>query len=857
MSTFTPAYRMTLYAPRSVDATETTVLTPVAGAAHSDPFVVASMAGVTGALPYLGIPSGWTGSLDPLKGRATTGTITVQLQDQRVASGGSNAARWVTAFLGDGAGVSRLKGRKAYLEQSTDGGSTWAAYWTGRISDVALNGRLGVTCTIKDAADDLTRHAFVGWPHADVASYAFTSSLLPLGVPQAYGRFAATANVATGAMMRVTGTVYRLGSHTRDGATIWKGLIVLDDVPDRRALLVTQSLWTALQARTPLRVVAAVSGGGNGHFVWADFGGGVLYGHAAGGQVLVNLPGNRHFSIGRIGWIETLPPGDPQYVAMPADGTAVTIYVTTANVEPTADAPLFINDVHPVQLWADLVDGKFGALQADGAAVPLAGRDTSIGGAWDVLRNDPSFGTMRFMIDHAWSASDFIEQCICQPLELGYRLDAAGRVVPIDLRRSSTTAATATLVDDDVVEGAAPAWQDSAAGAVTATTIQYYVDRKIPVSQIDDDSAVFPDVAPALIAADKEIVLVPNDLTVLGDVKENILKLDAAGFRIQEGEQEAGGGSRADALVRRLGAMAQDLMAPYTRGAMRTTIAFRRATAADTVYAGTWCSVTVAALPDPATNQRGGTRLMLCTGRREEALAITLDFVDAGPSGVALPPSLAAPTASGTDNGALDVTVTLNAAGDPAQLQYALTATAVGVRPAADAAIWTPVPRISANGAQHIGRLPAGLRVWLRARSFPLGVQRELPSSWAYPSGTGYLDLVPPGSASAVATSAVYANRMDVQWSLADATLPVEVFLTDGGVPAAWTLAMQRLSLAPGTTTCRLGDLTASTTYTIGVRTRTPNGGAGAMATKTQATGATTGTAPAPTALDLCVAGGA
>ena len=48
MATYDPIYRFTVYAPRSEDSGETTVLTPPAGAIHSDEFKVASKTGVSG-----------------------------------------------------------------------------------------------------------------------------------------------------------------------------------------------------------------------------------------------------------------------------------------------------------------------------------------------------------------------------------------------------------------------------------------------------------------------------------------------------------------------------------------------------------------------------------------------------------------------------------------------------------------------------------------------------------------------------------------------------------------------------------------------------------------------------------------
>ena len=53
MSSLTPAYRLTIYTHKSLDATETAVLTPIAGAAHSEAFRVVTIAGITAEAPQL------------------------------------------------------------------------------------------------------------------------------------------------------------------------------------------------------------------------------------------------------------------------------------------------------------------------------------------------------------------------------------------------------------------------------------------------------------------------------------------------------------------------------------------------------------------------------------------------------------------------------------------------------------------------------------------------------------------------------------------------------------------------------------------------------------------------------------
>src|SRR5207247_6520980 len=115
-------YRLTLYAPRSVDPTEATILTPAAGAPHSDPFQIISLPGVTGWKPYLDIPTGRTGRIDVLRKGTDIGQMIFAIVDAQVAGGTGNAQRWATAFFGDAVGRARLAGCKVVCDESLDGG---------------------------------------------------------------------------------------------------------------------------------------------------------------------------------------------------------------------------------------------------------------------------------------------------------------------------------------------------------------------------------------------------------------------------------------------------------------------------------------------------------------------------------------------------------------------------------------------------------------------------------------------------------------------------------------------------------------------------------------------------------------
>src|SRR6266702_417813 len=110
VTVYAPAYRLRVYAPKSVDRTELTVLTPAASAPHSDAFQVATIPGVPGYQPYLDVPRGRRGKLDILQKRMDGGELTFTLVDRRVPTSGSNLARWVTGFTGNVKGRWQLAG---------------------------------------------------------------------------------------------------------------------------------------------------------------------------------------------------------------------------------------------------------------------------------------------------------------------------------------------------------------------------------------------------------------------------------------------------------------------------------------------------------------------------------------------------------------------------------------------------------------------------------------------------------------------------------------------------------------------------------------------------------------------------
>ncbi len=231
MSDFLGGYRLTVFAPRLIDFNEATVLTPIAGAPHADPFQVATIPGLVGWRPYLGLPEGSRGRVDPSTKKTSIGQMTFPILDVKVGQPTDNTQRWVTAFMGDVFGNMQLGGCKVFAEETLCGlvggagangsfqaastppwttGSevpkkvdfysatgtlvlstvvtgntatqltftgdatgavlaiTWAPFFTGRLAGDSLKGKITRQIVARDMAADLKGTLFVGIPHAQI-----------------------------------------------------------------------------------------------------------------------------------------------------------------------------------------------------------------------------------------------------------------------------------------------------------------------------------------------------------------------------------------------------------------------------------------------------------------------------------------------------------------------------------------------------------------------------------------------------------------------------------------------------------------------------------------------------------------
>jgi hypothetical protein len=813
MATFHPVFRLTVFQPRSTDSTESTPLVPRAGAAHSDPFVVTTLQGVSGSKPYLDLPSSRSGTIDVLNKKTTIGMLTIRVLDARTTAGGGNASRWVTAFLGDDAGGNILLGRKAKLEQSLDGGTTWASYFTGRISGPALQGKLWVQLSLRDIADDLGMDLFVGAPYSAVASYAALAQVAPLGLLQPVR----SAPTATSPGVGYAGLPLTQPLRGKTNAPSGKAFTIDLDVTygDKYRATFTQAIVALMmrvpvkQPSTPTDPAAAellttpippkvmIAAAGTGVYVEYDLD------QITASDNTTNTATEMRFTT-TLKHIQVRQSTKNGSAAPPAAGTVVDYYIVDPIARPSDSTPLLVDDRDPVLYAQDLCAGYFGRLDKNAAvtrSVPFNanGIDGSKLIPW------------RNVITAASKLSTELE-ALCIAYHWAYYVDASGTVTLVDLRRSAIPAPVATLTDTDLESTtSALAWQQDRDSAVTSVLGTVYPEQQISAGELPKPFDIvtslsdLPDVPTVRVTTLAAVSWLSAEIGPRsGDMKPSTLKVDVKGFRFRVDPNMKDAESfpptaspaqpRSSAIQNFLSAYGDEISGPFGLGPSFVDVVCRRASvqvaggtfavsalscggtttatittaaphgltvgsvlpitiagAAPSGYNGTftgtvagastitysvaaalanatgtitattrgvtpgsYAQLNLSALPDPASNQRGGVRLGLCVNRTDDGPRIKLRFLDAGEDSVKLPPTVGAPALNGGD---ISLPITRNAAGDPVRVRWAATAQSVGTRPADDDSAWVNGPLATLDGTVTLANLPAGARIWLEARS--------------------------------------------------------------------------------------------------------------------------------------------
>ncbi len=839
MTTYLLAYRLTVYAPRSVDFTEATILTPPGGAVHSDPFKVTTLPSLTGWKPYLGLPRGRTGRVNVLERSTDIGTMTFELLDAALVPG-INANRWVSAFLGNAQGDPQLGGLKCFAEESLDGGVTWTAFWTGYIKGLALNGRGQYQLTVRDMLYELTKLPLFNQPPHTSITYAGRPLLMPIGITgAAYGTVPPAADF--------TGTVASpivIASSTL--ANVARVDVASTSVAGVATNFITSDLLGAVAPNVrphiidpynPNATLPNFNGPARVHLTWnvganqGDFKIGMLgqYTDVHGHHALTAF------------YIQPLDDAtDLGYAALPANGTAVTFRMYQ-DFMATDGFALFLDVANVLTLLADILGGKFSPVYRSPDKLPTGKVYGDVRRSFSTTISAatiPDLPPARFRIEkEVTNALDWIQKNILKPYGLALVVDGAGVFTVIDMRLPTSLGGLPLLTDADLAADPALTWEYDRDAAIFAAEASLWEDLPIMGR---DKAGVLPDPYPALKALLLAPIEHPQKLLAIGsgDFGEKVWQMGGGGYRMMEGDAAIAGASRDVYLQRRLVDMMNLMRRPYAFGETKTTLPCRRTATVTAIIQGQVVQVAVSALPDPSTGKRGGTRICRAVEVTRDKLITNLQLLDLGVAAVAGTPTLGAPALGSDPRHTATVAVTVHADG-PTEVRYALTASGAGAAPVDADPSWHayPLNPVRTSSTITLGELTPGLKLWVQARTFPDDrASLKMPSAWVTSTGlvlTGY------GVPSVVTVTSITATSAKVSWTNGETTLPVEVWLRSPDSGAYTRIA----SLLPGSNFFNLWGLVASQAYGVLIQYRVM---AGIVSGSATASFSTSSTVPVP-----------
>ncbi|KKN41949.1 hypothetical protein LCGC14_0718160 [marine sediment metagenome] len=871
MTLLSVVYRLTVFEADS----DSVPLTPAAGAPHSQEFKVISSGSVGGAFqPYItAAPVGKKDSFDPVTKNYTIGAIRIMLGDPKV--GGVQLNRWVSAFVGDDLGAIKMKGLRAFIEESVDGGVTFSPFYVGDIKEFTLQNKVEWRIVIREDTDvQKSIKVFTGEPSASLLSgpdaYGNRRQMLPWG-PDV---LAQTGYGALKALPPPSGE-WKLSRSPRNRIIEIDKDAGVNRIPG--VILVSKPLLNqtpeiddddATKKETEGRIgpiVRVISGATVGRFYLT-----YLEVFADQNQLMMGYP----ISCDRL-LLEPIEVGAFEHQPLSAITVGNNVIFQILTTEPPSEKfPTLINNVHPFVLLRDVIQGKWSALNPTTGQALFEGKVDIDETVFDGFIADKQFKNSRWRRTEEMEMKKFIKEFL-QQYNLGYRMEptaSAGRAfskfVPFSMDLPTTIGSVPTITTQEVRSTSPVSWKPGQ--NFLRFEMTFYEERVSDIADIRDggDEGQSPYEGPDNPTLIKETPIT-DTIIQLGNLfgGDGVFKQNATGLRYFPSEifvdlEFVNGidlNFYRERMVRRLANKLQrENEFRFSRGPATIDLELERTGSTNDLKLGDFRILDVDFIPDPFTHVRGGARIVQCIEKSENGPTINFRFADSGQNVQRSAPVVNAFSQISATNTASGTIQTVKR--ERVETWFAITDQSTATRPAETSSLWeyqnSVIIPAGTTQSVAIGELPDGGRIWVRARSrVPSDEDLQLPSDFAFPPA--HFDM---GAALAAPTNLIISEITETtakaSWTPADVDVQTEVRLK----PAS-SASFQRVAiLYPGTNQYPLGGLSfagSENPYTLGVRHVSAwRMAAGSEVTKTFSTVAGKPKCPTPRGIIFSLTGG-
>lgn len=808
------AYRMRIINGTAF-TTSSTSLTPAAGASHSEPFQITTLpsGSLAGYAPYMRLPRGQNGEFDIKSGRSSVGAYSVEILDAKTTAG-DNATRWASAFIGDASGKLNIVGKKALIEESTDGGSTWNLFFCGRVNKFDLSSKLTYNIEIGDNLELLKQKLFTGEATVDSAVY---KSVLPLGILNSLEMPDSQSTIPQTNPFYLSKAEVAANANTQLRNDRWLTLASFSVENKRNFWSFGEKFNTSagLQfdvyaGQQPLRAKIQISG--SNYYYGVDF-------------LQTPSNANRDKTLQQIQKIHIaeLDSTDPRFSSIgsiPAQtfnnlSTAPKIWIYSLPNNEQVKGTLFINAT-PYQVLRDILSGSYFPRSTPQLSIPF---DSASIASLETIR---PLEKMVYRMEEPMEAGEFIERHICKPFGLGYTFEPQNvNGVPQSTFRLFSTyiptssAGFATLDDTSVIAGTEQNWNTNE--PMLAVAAKYYVEY---YKSYDRDT---------LSSAQSEGETNPTIQQVFPIIYSTTSDIDPSS-KIEEIDFNGLRGLNNDTYSYSIGGTTGNVPTDvYTQGRavgylkkyfdrnqygnpLVQLTCIRNATT-NALKVGDFVLVDVDVLPNQALHVRGGTRIYQIVQKNVDGIQIQFSLLDSGVNSTMPAPSFGIVSSSVSNQ--IDFQVSIPQPG-VIEMDYAVVPSGSPV-PANSSVNWIfyKAQRNTATTQSFsIDTIPEGRTTYIRARTTsPTNADIKLPSAYTIASPVTLANIAAPTN---LVVSNITAKSAEVDWVNTNDIFSIEVKLASPqGEPITTIIELPPSSSAYDLTGL---DLNTNPAHTVGIR---------------------------------------